>query len=169
MKKTLTALCLLSLSSAVSAAPVFMSVDWAKAACDGWNQSGPLTKELGGDWIQNNADRGYKVIQIYRTDCPDSPRVELTISAEDGMAKCTYGGAVVHEELNADVDYLMYANDEDWVCMGKGDWGCGAAGAMMTGKLNFAGPKMEAMSVMGPFNGFLQLTGQIDSDRGNCP
>ena len=169
MKKRLIALSLLFASSAVSAAPVFMSTDWAKAACDGWNQSGPLSNELAGDWMANNADRGYKVIQIYRTDCPDSPRVELTISQADGMAKCTHGGAVAHEELNPEVDYLMYANDEDWVCMGEGKWGCGAMGAMMTGKLNFAGPKMEAMSVMGPFDSFLLLTGSIESDRGSCP
>ena len=169
MKKILTALSLLAVSSTLSAAPVFMSTDWAKQACDGWNQSGPLSKGLAKDWIDNNADRGHKVIHIYRSDCAESKPVELTISKAEGMAKCTYGGAVVNEKLNPEVDYLMFANDEDWVCMGAGKWGCGAMGAMMTGKLNFVGPKMEAMSVMGPFDSFLLLTGSLDTDRNSCP
>ena len=36
--------------------------------------------------------------------------------------------------------------------MGEGAFGCGAMGAMTTGKLKFSGPKMETMGVMGPFN-----------------
>lgn len=164
MKKLALALSLAAFSAAGQSA-VFMSAEWAQQACEAWNAEEQLTTGLAGDWIDNNADRGYKVIQIYRTECPDSPRVELTISAEGGMAKCTYGGAVAHAELNSDVDYLMYATDEDWVCMGEGKWGCGPMGAMATGKLKFEGPKMEAMSVMGPFEGFLLLTGKVETNR----
>ena len=156
-------------ASSVYAAPVFMSADWATQACDAWNTSDELMTGLGGDWVANDAGRGYKVIQIYRSDCKDSPRVELEISNDDGKAKCTYGGAVKHEELNSDVDYLMYATDDDWACIGKGEWGCGPKMAMATFKLKFDGPKMEAMSVMGPFEQFLLLTGKVEADRSSCP
>jgi putative sterol carrier protein len=151
------------------AAPVFMSVEWAEQACEGWNQNDELTTGLGGDWIANDAGRGYKAIQIYRSDCPKSPKVELTLQKSGSKAECTYGGSVVHTDLNDDVDYLMHATDEDWVCMGEGDWGCGPMGAMMTGKLKFDGPKGEAMGVMGPFENFLLLTGKIAADRKQCP
>ncbi len=170
MLKRISALCaLFVVSLSASAAPVFMSEQWAVDACDAWNKNAKLTSGLGGDWIGNDADRGYKVIQIYRIDCADSARVELTIVAEGSDAKCSYGGAVKHTELNEDVDYLMYATDEDWVCMGEDKWGCGAMGAMATGKLKFDGPKGEAMSVMGPFGGFLVMTGQVPSDLNSCP
>jgi putative sterol carrier protein len=62
----------------------------------------------------------------------------------------------------------MNATDEDWACMGKGSFGCGAMGAMMTGKFKFSGPKGEAMSVMGPFDSFLQLTGKVPGDTSSC-
>jgi putative sterol carrier protein len=42
-------------------------------------------------------------------------------------------------------------------------------GAMMTGKLKFEGPKMEAMGVMGPFDSFLILTGKVPGDKASCP
>ncbi len=150
-------------------AATFMSADWAAEACKAWNQQDKLLEGLGGDWIKNDAGRGYKVIHMYRSSCKNSPQVELVISNEGGKAKCTYGGAVKHEKLDYDVDYLMYADDDDWVCMGKGSWGCGPMGAMTTGKLKFNGPKMEAMGVMGPFGEFLELTGKIPSDRKACP
>ena len=162
-------LTLVAASAAVQAAPTFMSPEWAAEACRAWNQDKRLTEGLAGDWIENDAGRGYKVIQIYRSDCGDDKKVELTISNDNGQAKCTYGGAVSHQDLNSDVDYLMYATDEDWVCMGEGSWGCGPMGAMATGKLKFDGPKMEAMSVMGPFEGFLLLTGKVPADRKACP
>jgi putative sterol carrier protein len=53
--------------------------------------------------------------------------------------------------------------------MGEGKFGCGAMGAMMTGKLKFEGPKMEAMGVMGPFDSFLLLTGKVPGDKASCP
>lgn len=37
----------------------------------------------------------------------------------------------------------MNATDEDWACMGKGSFGCGAMGAMMTGKLKFSRPSIR--------------------------
>jgi putative sterol carrier protein len=40
---------------------------------------------------------------------------------------------------------------------------------MMTGKLKFQGPKGEAMGVMGPFDGFLTMTGKVAGDKASCP
>ena len=37
----------------------------------------------------------------------------------------------------------MYCTDEDWTCIGEGKFGCGAMGAMMTGKLKFLAQKRQ--------------------------
>lgn len=74
---------------------------------------------------------------MYRKDCGLGSRVELKISSPDGKAICTHGGAVQNTTPDYEVDYLMYATAEDWTCMGEGKFGCGAMGAMITGKLNF--------------------------------
>ena len=72
-----------------------MSADWAKQACDAWNADPVLTGELAkSGWIENDAKRGFKVMQIYRTDCPNSPRVEMRVAMKDGKAMCVYGGKV---------------------------------------------------------------------------
>ena len=169
MKTTAILVSVFAVSAGVQA-DVFMDAAWTEKACEQWNQIEELTTGLGGDgWAANNADRGYKVIQVYRVKCGEESKVELEISDKDGKAICTYGGAVKHPELNYDVDYLMFAEEEDWVCMGEGSWGCGAMGAMMTGKLNFKGPKGEAMGVMGPFDNFLLLTGKVPGDKEACP
>lgn len=170
MKKTvaLSALCLGSLSLSAQGA-TFMDSAWAAALCEAWNKNPTLTGELGGGWVENNAGRGFKTIHMYRKDCGLGSRVELKISSQDGKAICTHGGAVQNTSPDYDVDYLMYATDEDWTCMGEGKFGCGAMGAMTTGKLKFSGPKGEAMSVMGPFNDFLTLTGQVPGDKSSCP
>ena len=170
MKKIILALAMAAASQASFAKPVFMDAEWAFQACNAWNADKTLTDELGGDaWASNNGGTGEKVIHFSRTDCKDSPRVQLTIADTNGKAHCKYGGAVTKSKLNSDYDYYMYATDEDWQCMGDGDWGCGPMGAMMSNKLLFEGPKMEAMSVMGPFENFLLLTGKVDSDRSKCP
>ena len=148
---------------------VYLDADWAAQACEAWNKNETLTTKLAGDWIANNGGRGYKIIRIYRDKCGPDSAVQLTISPKDGKAMCTYGGKPTDEKLNDDMDYLMHATYDDWQCMGKGSWGCGAMGAMMTGKLKFEGPKGEAMSVMGPFNAFLQLMDDIPGDASRCP
>ena len=160
----------LVVSASAQAAGVFMDADWAAAMCEQWNSSSELTEGLGGDdWIANNAGRGYKIIHLYRTNCGEQTKVELELTDQGGKAHCAYGGAVKHAELNYDVDYLMHAEDDDWVCMGEGKFGCGAMGAMMTGKLKFQGPKGEAMGVMGPFDTFLVSTGKVPGDKAGCP
>ena len=156
--------------SGASCAATFMDASWAQALCSAWNNTPELTKGLGGKtWAENDAGRGYKAIQLYRSKCGAPTKVELEIANQDGKAKCVRGGAVKHTELDPAADYLMYASDEDWACMGQGKFGCGAMGAMSTGKLKFKGPKMEAMSVMGPFDGFLTLTGKVPGDTATCP
>ena len=151
----------------------FMDPVWAKQACNAWNANATLTTQLGSKssskWISNDAGRGFKVLQMYRSQCGVKSKVQLTIADKGGKATCIYGGKPDGKKMNLAVDYVMHATDKNWTCMGKGSWGCGAMGAMMTGKLQFDGPKGEAMSVMGPFEGFLLLTGKVDSDRKACP
>jgi len=60
----------------------------------------------------------------------------------------------------------MHATTERWNEMGAGEYG--PMKAMMFGRLKFAGPKVEAMSVMGPFEAFLKLPGKIPGDQA-CP
>lgn len=154
----------------VYAAPVFMSGEWAVEACKGWNANKGLTEDLKkSGWVENNKGRAHKVMQIYRIECESSPRVELQITDKDGKATCTYGGWAKTDpaDLEKSVDYVMFAKDKHWKRMGSGK--DGPMKAMMFGRLKFKGPKLEAMGNMGPFGGFLRLTGEVDSDRSSCP
>ena len=147
----------------------FMDKTWAKDMCNAWNNSSELTTGLA-KWSTNNKDRGYKLIQIYRTQCDTKSKIQLNIINKDGKAMCVYGGKPDGKKVDTDVDYIMNASDEDWTCMGKGSFGCGAMGAMMSGKLKFEGPKGEAMTVMGPFGSFLELTGSVAGTKSEtCP
>lgn len=70
-----------------------MSEEWAKGACKAWNNDAVLTGKLvESEWIKNDKGRGFKVMQIYRADCRESPRVEMRIAHKDGKALCIYGG-----------------------------------------------------------------------------
>jgi len=154
-------------SAAISAE--FMDKTWANNICDAWNNNSTLTEGLG-DWAKNNKDRGYKLIQIYRTQCGTESKVQLNIVNKSGKAICEYGGKPDGKKADYSVDYIMNATDDDWTCMGKASFGCGAMGAMMSGKLKFTGPKVEAMSVMGPFGAFLELTGSVEGTKSQtCP
>jgi putative sterol carrier protein len=154
------------LPAAALAAPVTMSVDWTVSACEAWNREKPLTDELAAEWIKNDKGRGYKTIQMYRTDCGGTYKTELKIQLKDGKATCTYGGAAVSVP-DFDVDYLMHATTARWIEMGKGEYG--PMRAMMFGRLQFSGPKLEAMGVMGPFESFLLLVGKVPGDNASCP
>ncbi|MDA8327475.1 MAG: SCP2 sterol-binding domain-containing protein [Betaproteobacteria bacterium] len=150
-----------------STAPALMSSQWAAQACDAWNKTPELTNGLGGKWMANNLNRGYKIIHMYRSDCDDKFQVELRLEPKDGKAICTYGGKVVTQKLNPGADYLMYATTERWHQMGAGEYG--PMKAMMFGRLEFVGPKWEAMTVMGPFAQFLLLAGKVPSNESVCP
>jgi len=155
-------------SAPASALPVFMSAEWAAKACEAWNADPVLTGKLvESGWVDNDAKRGFKVMQIYRTDCKGSPHVEMRVSKKDGKATCVYGGKVETEKLVSDADYVMHAETKRWGEMGKGEYG--PMKAMMFGRLKFSGPMMEAMGNMSPFENFLLLAGKVPSDSASCP
>ena len=110
---------------------------------------------------------GYKVMHVYRTDCGAARPVELRIAKKQGKAICVYGGAIETAKLDSDVDYVMHAQTARWIEMGKGEYG--PMRAMMFGRLEFEGPKMEAMGNMAPFENFLRLAGKVPSDSSVCP
>lgn len=166
---------LLAIASAVAlcappafAAPVLMSADWARDACSAWNGDPVLTDKLvESGWVKNDKGRGFKVMQVYRSDCGEQPSAELRVSLKDGKAACVYGGAPETANLDGGADYVMKATTTRWLEMGKGDYGPMAA--MMFGRLGFEGPKLEAMGNMGPFANFLLLVGKVPSESGSCP
>jgi putative sterol carrier protein len=153
-------------ASAASAAPVLMTSGWMAQACEAWNQNPILTNELAEKWVKNDKKRGYKIVHMYRTDCGKDVKVEMKIEGKDGKAMCTYGGKP-QGVPDFDVDYLMHAKTDRWLEMGKGEYG--PMKAMFLGRLEFKGPMMEAMSVMGPFEQFLLLVGKVESDTATCP
>lgn len=165
MRKTAIALAALAFTASAQAVPL-MSADWAAQACKYWNTNATLTNELGKDWVKNNANRGYKIVHMYRSDCGAAVQAELKIVPEGNKAICTYGGAVQNPNLNLTADYVMYATTKRWQEMGAGEYG--PMKAMMFNRLKFDGPSVEAMSVMGPFSQFLLLPGRIPGDT-TCP
>lgn len=145
-----------------------MSPAWAQAMCTAWNADPGLTERLvESGWIKNDAGRGFKAMQIYRADCPNPARIELQVALKEGKALCVYGGSVKTSALDAGADYLMWADSARWREMGAGEYG--PMKAMMFGRLNFQGPKLEAMGNMGPFGGFLLLVGKVPGDWQACP
>lgn len=144
--------------------PVFMSAEWAKQTCEEWNKDKVLTENLL-EWSKNDKGRGFKILQIYRKDCANDPWVELKIQNKDNKVICTLGGEVT-QKPDLSVDYIMYADTNRWMEMGKGQYG--PMWAMTTGRLKFSGPMWEAMKNMGPFNSFLQLMGKVPSDTKKC-
>jgi len=176
LKKVSVLISLVLVSSAAMAD--FMDEKWAQQACAAWNKNPVLTGQLaqmpgdmfgdGYKWIDNDAGRGYKIIKIYRdgNNCGSKKAIQLTIAKKNGKAMCVYGGKPDGKKMNFSVDYVMHATDKNWTCMGTGS--CGVMGSMMTGKLKFQGPKMEAMKVMDPFAGFLKLTGQVPGAKTAC-
>jgi putative sterol carrier protein len=156
------------LGAPASAAPVLMSAEWAKDACAAWNNDPVLTDKLvDSGWVKNDQGRGFKVMQVYRSDCGDKPTAELRVSLKDGKAMCVFGGGLETQKLESGSDYVMKAETARWVEMGKGEYG--PMGAMMLGRLKFDGPMMEAMGNMGPFENFLLLVGKVPGDVGSCP
>lgn len=155
------------LSTSVSA-EILMSAEWAHQACQAWNNEEVLTDKLmKSGWIKNDADRGYKGIQLYRTDCGPDSRVEMQITAKDDKAACVYGGTVTTLKVDSGSDYVMHAKTQRWQEMGQGKYG--PMRAMLFRRLKFAGPRFEAMKNMGPFKQFLLLTGKVPGDASSCP
>jgi putative sterol carrier protein len=167
MKYTSIALAALAvLATTAHAAPPMMSTEWTAQACDVWNNDPVLMDGLGDKWIKNNKDRGYKIIHLYRTDCGEATQTEMKIVPKDGKAICVYGGAVQNPKMDYAVDYTMHATTTRGNALGAGEYG--PLQPKMVGRLKFSGPKTEAMTVMGPFEAFLQLPGKIPGDQA-CP
>ena len=166
MRMISLALAAVGLVSLTAQAAPLMSADWATQACQSWNGNPILTDELAEKWIKNDKGRGYKVMHMYRTDCGEGTKVEMTISAKNGKALCTYAGPIQHTTLDPDSDYLMHAETKRWKEMGAGEYG--PMRAMMFGRLKFDGPKGEAMRVMGPFEQFLLIPGKVHGEDA-CP
>ncbi|TAK42496.1 MAG: sterol-binding protein [Betaproteobacteria bacterium] len=149
------------------AEPVLMSAEWTKGLCSAWNNDPVLTQKLAeSGWAKNDKGRGFKVIQIYRTDCAKRPTAEIRLALRDGKAACVYGGAAETARLESDADYVMDANTSRWEEMGRGEYG--PMKAMMFGRLSFDGPMGEAMGNMGPFEAFLTLVGKVPYDSRTC-
>lgn len=147
--------------------PVLMSGDWTKGLCQAWNAEPVLTDKLAeSGWAKNDKGRGFKVIQIYRTDCGKKPTSEVRISLKEGKAACVYGGPAETAKLDGSADYVMDAETHRWEEMGRGEYG--PMRAMMFGRLSFSGPMGEAMSNMGPFEAFLKLVGKVPYDVRSC-
>lgn len=145
-----------------------MSAAWAGQLCAAWNADATLTGKLvESGWVKNDAGRGFKAMQIWRNDCQDSPRIEVRIALQDGRAQCVYGGAATTTALDRGSDYQMWADTPRWREMGDGAYG--PMKAMMFGRLQFDGPRLEAMGNMGPFENFLRLVGQVPGEWGACP
>jgi len=165
MRKQLFIAAAMSCAAAAQAAPL-MSAEWANQACQYWNTNPALTTELAEKWATNDGGRGYKVIHMYRTDCGEASKVEMTISTKGGKTTCVYAGPIQHAKLDASMDYVMHAETKRWREMGAGEYG--PMRAMMFGRLKFEGPKAEAMKVMGPFEQFLLIPGKVPGDDA-CP
>jgi putative sterol carrier protein len=170
---TLRHACIAALLAAGAAAPAaaqpaLMSAEWAQAACLAWNRDPVLTDQLAtSGWVRNDKGRGYKVMHVFRSDCGARPTAEMRIALKNDKAMCVYGGKVETAQLDAGADYVMSATSERWLEMGRGDYG--PLRAMMFGRLEFSGPKMEAMGNMGPFENFLLLVGKVPGSTRSCP
>ena len=166
MRPITLALAVAALTSQAALAAPLMSSEWAKQACTYWNTNSALTTELAEHWATNDKGRGYKIIHMYRTECGENSKVEMTISTKGGKTTCAYAGPIQHAALDFDVDYKMHAETKRWREMGAGEYG--PMRAMMFSRLKFEGPKGEAMKVMGPFEQFLLIPGKVAGDDA-CP
>jgi len=154
-------------ASPAFAEPVLMTGEWAKGLCTAWNNEPVLTGKLTeSGWVKNDKGRGFKVIQIYRSECAKKPTAEIRIALKDGKAACVYGGAVETTRLDSGADYVMDAETRHWEEMGRGEYG--PMRAMFFGRLSFDGPMGEAMGNMGPFEAFLTLVGKVPYDSRSC-
>ena len=168
MQKLFTALCAsgMILAAPAAVATPLMSADWAAQACQQWNKTAALTNELAGSWIKNDGGRGYKIVQMYRTDCGAATRSEMKIQPQGGKAICTYGGKVQTASLDESKDYVMYAPTKTWKEMGAGEYG--PKKGMFFHSFRFDGPSAEAMGVMGAFEAFVLFPGKIPGEDA-CP
>ncbi len=163
MKKVLGSFLSLLLIITLSVAkPKFMDEEYAKEFCELWNKTPELTEGLA-KWSKKVNKNGYRIIRFYRQDCGGPEKaVELHIAPKDGKAICIYGGKATDEKP----DFLMYATDENWKSLAKGEFGFMGMGIMT--KMTFQGSKFEAMKNMGPFKTFLKNLNKVPHTM-DCP
>lgn len=162
LKKFLTAGILVSSISASSlAGEPWMGPEWTKKFCDYWNANLQTTM---AEWAEYNFNKqkGFKTIQFYRQDCNPPKKVEVRIKPEGGKAVCIYGG----EAKDTNPEFVMYATDENWKSLAKGEFGFMGMGIMK--KMTFQGSKVEAMKFMEPFKAFLLGLGKVPYSD-SCP
>lgn len=166
MKKVFAIMIILGFALNSNAA-VMMSDAWGKAICAEWNKDQVLTTALS-DWMDNNGNRGYKVMLLSRLNCPKSIPVQMTIVKEGEDVICQ-DASLKNLEPDHNYDYSLSAETEDWREMGRGK--IGAIYAMTSGALKFQGPRWEAFKNRTAFGNFLLLIGKIEkeTDAVSCP
>ena len=123
LPRTAALVCTLLAGVGAQAQSVAMSPAFAEAMCSAWNADASLTDGLAeSGWAKNDGGRGHKAMQIYRSDCPNSARIEMQIALKDNKAQCVYGGAAKSKALGNGADYLMWAETPKWREMGSGAW-----------------------------------------------
>lgn len=157
---------ILTFASAENNSEVFMSEGFAKLIVDAWNNS-PLpvslgSKEIGGsDWINTTnkytgEKRNRQVIIMSRRDCPDMPKVQLTIENINGKAICTYGGVLTEKYDKA--EWAFAPTTMQWYKFASGKWGYLQMPGIMSG---FRGPMFVARANIDNFGEFWKVVGRL--------
>jgi hypothetical protein len=134
-----------------------MSAGFANLIVDAWNNS-PLpvslgTKEVGGsNWINTpnkytGEKRNKQVIIMSRRDCPDLPKVQLTIENINGKAICTYGGGLIEQYDKA--EWAFAPTTMQWYKFASGKWGY------------LRGPMFVARANIDNFGEFWKVVGRL--------
>ncbi len=86
MRKALITACLLTFSffcvypaAAEPEKVVMLSEEWGRLACEAWNNDPVLFEGLfKSGWAENfRKGMDFRIIEVYRKDCPDSPHILL--------------------------------------------------------------------------------------------
>jgi len=153
----------LALAGSSLAAPVFMGEEYAKALCEEWNKTPRLVEELGKNEFWASVPE--RKMFLYREDCNDTKRIQLTIKNENGKAVCVYGGLA--KDKKGPNDFLMYAETKRWLEMARKEYG--PMKAMMLGRLKYEAPKGVTKMNIGYFETFLDILDNPPHDASKCP
>jgi putative sterol carrier protein len=123
VKRSIVCTLLLGAAAPVLGNPPLMSQEWTTKACEQWHRTASLTDELADQWVKNDDGKGFKVVQLYCTDCGEASRTELRIAPKDGKAMCVYGGKLETAKLDSAIDCVMHATCDRWGEMRRGDYG----------------------------------------------
>ncbi len=95
----------------------FLSPTFAKELCKQWNKSSLPGKlgSSGNGWVTTGG-KSTQVLIIFARNC-SKPKIQLTITDQDGEAKCTYGGAKKNS-----ADWQFGPTTKQWKRWGTGRW-----------------------------------------------